>query len=1255
MRKELIEEMLKDVLGPRGGATEEISADPLNEYITGVLIPQKCKKGDEENPDSEQVENKGEDSSADDDTNEEEGPVVAPSELDPKMRPRVFGISFVVRGEKPSFRVCATWGRYFMEGKENWKRKPYFNVLPIDMSDKEEDTFEIYRGDDGSISLYVRKLPKDDGHTTIIVNMLNNLDIDSKKCYGRQLTEASLFQPSIRIRIDDHLQLATFQIAELKGNEDLQFLYRNNPIRARGHMCSAIWDGIDYPDYLQREVFWPDGEYFTQCKDFIKPHVRSEFVPLYPDPAPLLEWDEDNYGKLWLSAHELSEIWDDKEIEDSLSPLIKAYESWIGNNKKIIESDKGLEGSWATVASSLIELQEEASKRLKAGLEILKKEEDARLAFCFANRVIWLQNYWRGRKDFEWKPFQLAFLILSLESIYNRNSEYRDCADLLWIPTGGGKTEAYLAIMAFTIALRRRRAKKDLENEKTGGGTTVITRYTLRLLTTQQFRRTLRMITAAEYLRVGNWQGYTGWRPKKCNIKEDWLYGSMRFSTGLWVGSSVTPNHLRKKNYSAIDALRGDEDVEGDPAQVTTCPACGEWLAVPGSGLPEGKNKLNLVVKTDKKSEEIRKEILSLTDQFGYLEDVEISDKNHLGGYRTLVISLRSNEQIKEKEIDSLGEKIENELQIENLPFRASRPGYFGYGSEPGRRKGDVLDFEIICPGQNCPLGNNVSHGEGVPYIPDPEAEPLPDGLYPRKTDLPFLFGSRIPIPACTVDEQVYHQCPSVVVSTADKIARMAFEPRAGLILGNVEGFNSYYGYYRDDLFPDFVTKKGKENCNVSVNSFLPPELILQDELHLLEGPLGSIFGLYENVVEGLMEDMGSKPKYIASTATIKEGSSQVRQLFAKNVFQFPPHGIDIDDNFFVRTPEWEEGWNEEKPGRVYMGIYSPGWGPHTPNVRIWSRLLETCNRYKNDDFIKYFWTLVGYFNSIRELGGTRGLYREDIVERLGDISPKPRQIDQSNVVELSSRRKSTDIPQILDELERGEKKPLEENPDAIFTSSMFGTGVDIPHLSLMLVNGQPKTTTQYVQATGRVGRRHGALVVTFLRAGRPRDLSHYEMFPGYHQRKHLEVEPSSVFPFATGCLDRACGPTMVSFLRNMSDPSVKWYEEDGTVILGNGSTDDIMNFKEVISSRVKSISDDLAAKVLKYIDGQKDMWENKAKLLTSNKTGLVFNEPTFYRPPEKNVVLGDPQHHKAKDLKVVYKNAPQSLREIEETTGFEV
>ena len=1241
MREKLIEGLVKEVYGPRDGPEEKLTGNPFKEYITGVIIPQKYQKPGE-TPDSDIIVAGGENYTADDDVFDEEILAVTPSELDPKMRPKTFGLSFLVEGEKSSFSVCVTWGTYTKNEKDGvWFRKPHRAIKKIVMDDKVKRV-SLYEEGDGEIYLSFRKIPQEDGRSTIISTMVNNLNLE--KSYGDELTEATIFQPSIRIKLGEDTKISHMP-SYGAGEKILHFLYRNRPVLARGYMCSAIWNTIDYQDKINNSVFWADGNHFDDCAGFIKCDIRSEFVPLCPNPAPEFKW-RDKIAPVF-STRILSEMWEENEIDEYLLPLVKSYESWVKENRT-----KGQEfsGDDRGIAKELIETQEKTVERLKKGIEILKKDEDARLAFCFANRVIWLKNSWKSIDDFQWRPFQLAFFLMTLESVYNPKSEYRGSIDLLWIPTGGGKTEAYLAIMAFTMALRRRLAKKSDGGDISGGGISIITRYTLRLLTVQQFRRTLEMITAAEYLRVLKHGSGHGWRPEKCSNRENMPYGTIRFSTGMWVGGAVSPNHLRGNDY-AIDALKV-KDSCGEPAQIIRCPVCESWLAIPKSGLPSGKNTVHIVVNTDKTPDEVKTEIETHIAQIDNLTDVDVTAREHREGYMTLSLFLEASERINEEGIDRIWDKIKEKTGLTVVSFRASRPGYFGYGWEPGRRVDTPTNFEIFCTNPDCELNSDVDHVEGIPLnMEEDDDDKMPDGLYRRKIGIAFTEGSRIPIPAYTVDEQIYHRCPTIIVSTADKIARLAFEPRAASLFGNIDGYNAYYGYHHSQLFPRTTTKKALER-NISCSPFLPPDLIVQDELHLMEGPLGSIFGLYEAVVEGLIKSAGGIPKYIASTATIKNAEKQVRSLFTRDLFQFPAHGLSVDDSYFVKSPSSDAGWNEEREGKIYMGIYAPAMGPLTPNVRIWSTLLKICYENKDDNYIKYFWTVVGYFNAIRELGGGIALYREDIVERLKYISSgSHRTLDPSRVVELSSRVNSTDVPLILNELESGDRRGIDENPDAIFTTSMFGTGVDIPHLSLMVVNGQPKTTSSYMQATGRVGRSHGGLIVTFLRAGRPRDLSHYELFSSYHHRVYLEVEPSSVSPFSEGCLARASGPAMVSFLRNMPSPAVRWFDGDGRVILDPAATGDLEKFKnDALIPRLKDVLGDTAEDKIKDFEGVINRWQN----IASSVNDLAFVEYSVYGKPQKNVVLGDPPHEHSQ-LELVYKNAPQSLREIEETTGFEV
>ena len=273
------------------------------------------------------------------------------------------------------------------------------------------------------------------------------------------------------------------------------------------------------------------------------------------------------------------------------------------------------------------------------------------LAFAFANKAIDLQYKWSHEGDsMTYRPFQLGFILMSLESIANYDSDYRDVCDLMWVPTGGGKTEAYLVLVAFVIAYRRRLALSKGSPIK-GIGTAVITRYTLRLLTIQQFRRTLSVITACELLRVSYTNDKIGWRPELSSNNSDFLWGSSQFSLGLWIGGSVTPNYLLKSkddDESALNILRNaDISTKLEPAQILNCPCCNSILSVPQTDLAAGEHVLFFTVKGECNS--------NLVDAVKELSNLE---RSVTGGLKILNSSANRS---KEKRF-SLTQRLVNQL-----------------------------------------------------------------------------------------------------------------------------------------------------------------------------------------------------------------------------------------------------------------------------------------------------------------------------------------------------------------------------------------------------------------------------------------------------------------------------------------------------------------------------------------------------------------------------------------------------------------
>jgi hypothetical protein len=1205
LRELFIVALIREVLGPRGGIRETLHASPLDEYVTGVLAPSADSiQPSDIDAESGTLEGEG-GATAEDEAPEPDiapPPLLAPV-LNPQKRAHSIGLSFVVEVEdgNPAFDLCITWARY-LDQNGVWSRQPrsallenlrYDSVLWLDSQGNESTHAQA----ELSIHLLVR--PKGNGRFLVRTYLVNRIQTPAG---GHPAAEHHIFQPQIRLcakkgtRIIPGLE----DQAVTEEERELQFLYREKPVLARGHLCSAVWKRIDpersctsavsadFSECAGEPPFrWLDGELFQSDvrTRFSPPDARTEFVPIYSVEAPELNWFEQWGVPPETDAERLSEMWNSGQLQNSLQPLVDGYRRWIDSLRLL---SQGYGERDREVAARLVAVCEQVARRMQRGIDRVSTDQDAKLAFCFAMKAMSLQATWPAREDprpLVWYPFQLAFILMSLESAIDPTSQDREICDLLWVPTGAGKTEAYLALAAYVLAFRRRRAIARSGVDRTGAGVGVISRYTLRLLSIQQFRRALKMVTACEYLRVYGFGQTTciGWRPASCTITNNFLWGSSRFSIGLWVGGGVTPNRLLdtwagQNIPGAISILEGQQN-QGEPAQVLRCPACDGILSVPqreDRGLPRGEHySLHLVVRGPVSTAAL--ENIPHTDSL----TVDAATYSPLAqlGFGTLTLRFSSPNDIAAEDVERLWRRISGLLPGVMLACaRASRPGYFIRWYAGQHNQTMKFDFEVYCPNPECllhrpwceatPLGwishsrpHAVSPAGGVHGIPT-----LTDGTRLANVNEPFMANSpyisdRIPVPALTVDEQVYHRCPSMVIATVDKFARPPFEPRASALFGNVANYHCIWGYYREEALPKNVQNTNGHPGPVGTRQVRhyqaiapldPPDLILQDELHLIEGPLGSLVGLYETAVDGLCRDArGHRVKYIASTATAKHAREQVQSVFSREVLTFPPPGLTYDDQFFLRFPDCHP-FHDQRPGRLYVGICAPGRGPLTPIVRIWSRMLDVAMQYRHLPRIDPYWTLTGYFNAIRELAGAKALYRQDIPERLRRISSGThRPLSEDLCQELSGRIHATELPMILDLL----NQPMGQ--DALFTTSMFGTGVDVPRIGLMIVHGQPKTTSSYIQATGRVGRRQGALVSVFLRASRPRDLNHYEFFCGYHQQLQRFVEPVTVMPFAPGSLSRGLGPVGVFLLRNKRGSRVPWHSDDSAVQMARVRTTD--------------------------------------------------------------------------------------------------
>jgi len=395
-------------------------------------------------------------------------------------------------------------------------------------------------------------------------------------------------------------------------------------------------------------------------------------------------------------------------------------------------------------------------------------------------------------------------------------------------------------------------------------------------------------------------------------------------------------------------------------------------------------------------------------------------------------------------------------------------------------------------------------------------------------------------LPVVFVGEQVYRELPSFLVATVDKFAMLPWRGETGMLFGRVLARDGRRFYGPLDKIPKSAERLPE--------SLLPPELIVQDELHLISGPLGTMAGLYETAIEALcsrQEEDGElvRPKVLASTATVRRARDQVRALFGRTELSiFPPPGVNDSETFFAQV-------DYESPGRLYVGVAAPGRSMKAILLRTYATLLSAANRVYDPEGAENqtadgYMTLAGYFNSLRELGGMRRLVADEVRTRCGSAEDrKPvsftgkhpwfrnRRI-QMEPVELTSREHTGRITEAKARLAKVYRS--EDHVDVLLASNMISVGVDIDRLGLMVVAGQPKTTSEYIQASSQVGRqtKWPGLVVTCFNVHKPRDRSHYERFTVYHESFYRFVEATSLTPFSGPALDRGLAETLVAMAR---------------------------------------------------------------------------------------------------------------------------
>jgi hypothetical protein len=912
--------------------------------------------------------------------------------------------------------------------EERWQRHPLSSELDLPTEGPGLEEMVPFKDNEEPASglvLDIRRHPGQDGEPHLLTITLVNKYEGAKD--WQQRIEATVFQPCLEVRASVGGEREVFVEPSIQRNmrSDPDYpqhllLYRHARDLATGHGCAADWERAS-PTTPAATRVWT--EFLPTCRipelgfDLFGPddegRLATEAV-LAVFPPSDRETDPRNIFLMKNLAGARSDAW----ILAALEGLCKSYEGWLTRKESQIEQAlnelrPGSPRELVREKAARFNLSEQnrmVLARMRAGIATLK--EDALVFRCFRltcevmheqQVMSTLQSLARNNQQIDsldqvdpprWRPFQLAFLLLTLNGITRPDWKTGDCTvadrdlmDLIWFPTGGGKTEAYLGLTALTLLYRRLRQ----QSPDQGAGVSVITRYTLRLLTTQQCERAARLLCALEVLRT------RGRDLRGATLQ----LGSLPMTIGLWIGGSSTPNRFtdiesgddRIKGAISIlvDLHQGIEPQTGpDVRQVRACPWC-------GTAIPPRQMR------------------------------IESHDGTLLRNPRTLPTGCRPR-------------------LILQCNGKLPRP------------------LEGKCP-------------------------------FDRKPGLPVQL----------VDEEIYDEPPSVLIGTVDKFARLIWSSDARSLFG-----------WRDG------------------GGRLPvPDLIIQDELHLISGPLGTMVGQFESVVEALTrQDNGRGPKIVGSTATIRRASEQVRGLFNREVRQFPPSALTAGDSFFART-------DLSRHGRVYLGIMAPGTSGKTLLLRVMGAHAQLGAELPEDVRDPY-WSLVTYFNSLRELGGASVLAQDDVPtfvrgfvkirQRLGLSTP---QRSLSLPVELTSRRKASEIPAILQQLQQ----PFQ--PDLLLATNMISVGVDVDRLGLMAIQGQPKTTSEYIQASSRVGRKYPGLVVTLLNWTRSRDRSHYERFVPYHEAVYREVEASSVTPWSSPTRDRLLSGVMIGQLRNLDDDLV--------------------------------------------------------------------------------------------------------------------
>jgi hypothetical protein len=982
VRTRLKEAIELDLVGPWPGhafATENLRGwlRPSSWYLTGFLIPsgtppeKSCDTDEDDELDVVPERSGLEEESAEERKAAKKG-----------FFPSSMGLSFLVPGDCRELKVRLQWGDYStgeVAGASGspvpvWKRTPRDEILRIALGEEpiSSRTFDVPVS--GGLQLHVLERVVDlvalgdqlpGGTRSISLFLVNH-----RKHHDESPDTAYAFQPCIEVVADcpfvPRPNLRGARAAEWDEQvADLHFA--DAPEYAAGHGVSAEWDIEAGECRRLRTAFVASAQVERTVTNSI--------------PGTVLEME--TLGALASGA----------AAEAALQPLVASYRQWIDDRRHDVSS---LAGQRRETAEELLRYATLAAARIDQGIAALVSDADVLDSFRVANRAVARALRQRLGAKLEGKPrwhaFQLAFLLLNLTGLADPQDPHRNTVDLLFFPTGGGKTEAYLGLAAFTMVLRRLRHGGPAASGRGGAGVAVIMRYTLRLLTLDQLSRAAGMVCALELERQDQRE----------------RYGTWPFEIGLWVGKAATPNNM-KAAIAQLNRFKSKPGKTPAPIPLENCPWCGQRFAA-----------------------------------------------------------------------TSFSPKPPNE---------------------------NARELRITCTNwQGCE------------------------------------FSGDNPLPIVAVDETLYRRLPAFLIATIDKFASLPWVGNSGVLLGGADRYDEQ-GFY-GAAEPRAGTRLPEP--------LAPPDLIIQDELHLISGPLGTMAGLYEAAIEALCvresEGRQVRPKIVASTATVRRASDQIQALFGRSLTQiFPPPGPDRQDSFFATTVS-----AEKVPARLYLGIAAQGRNPKVVLRRAWLTLMSAAERAYRDaggrtnpeNPADPYMTVLGYFNSLRELGGARRILEEEVQNTLKGYGGHRRIGEEgslfadrsrfSEVLELTSREPTDKVADTKRRLENSFHQ--DDHVDCAIATNMISVGLDIPRLGLMVVLGQPKSHSEYIQASSRVGRDKNkpGLVLTLLNIHKPRDRSHYERFRHYHETFYRSVEVASVTPFSPRALDRGFAGALVTLARHL-------------------------------------------------------------------------------------------------------------------------